>query len=135
MPLDREDDDAFGANVALNGDDLLVTTKKKTSLSEEDSTCDGLFYAFSAAELNVAETSLLDVVVYPNPSDGQLTLELPTNEDAFQVNLYDVLGKQVTQTTGIGDKLFMNFELPKGLYVLEVSRNSKAIYRTKLVVE
>ena len=47
--------------------------------------------------LGINKAQLLNFSMYPNPSDGQLTLQLPSDANQAKVNVYDYLGKTLMQ--------------------------------------
>lgn len=63
------------------------------------------------------------VKVYPNPSDGQVTVEAEALE---RVALYNVLGQCVVDVPVSGDQITLDLHgLGSGLYVLHIESSSK----------
>jgi hypothetical protein len=73
--------------------------------------------------------------IYPNPNNGQFTLELNNNEEKASVVVYDLMGKIVYSKNG-GDnieKIDISAQ-PEGIYFVKVSIgeqvfNEKVIYQ------
>ena len=60
--------------------------------------------------------------IYPNPTNiGQVTIESPEN-GYINVQVYDVLGKQVKKET-LTSKVFSVLDLTPGLYIMQISQN------------
>ncbi|MBN4066058.1 PKD domain-containing protein, partial [Candidatus Amoebophilus asiaticus] len=71
--------------------------------------------------------------LYPNPSNGNVTLDLPIVNDEYHISLYSIIGEEVYSfeyLSGGKIELDMN-DLPNGVYVVHVT-TSKMIYQQKL---
>jgi hypothetical protein len=84
--------------------------------------------ALSNEEFNVANFS-----IYPNPSSNGFVNITSTNADAMSVAVFDVLGKQVINTTINNNRLDVS-SLNTGLYVVKISQNN-ATTTKKLVIK
>jgi hypothetical protein len=82
----------------------------------------------SNEEFNVANFS-----IYPNPSSNGFVNITSTNADAMSVTVFDVLGKQVINTTINNNRLDVS-SLNTGLYVVKISQNNATITK-KLIIE
>jgi len=78
------------------------------------------------------ESMVGDVVIYPNPSNGQFNISYNVKNDGnYQIKIYDLLGQVVfaeTHGTGIGlNTITLNLDhLGQGIYMLElISANQK----------
>lgn len=86
-------------------------------------------------------TKNLNLSVYPNPSNGEATLNFNLNESAsVKVNVVDVLGKQmlpeVSANYGSGENTLVlnkNNQLAKGIYLVNISINGTTVTK-KLVI-
>jgi len=59
--------------------------------------------------------------LYPNPNDGEFSIDLPTSVGEVQLYIYDVSGKQVTTTFSyLSGNLIALKNLSKGLYFAKV---------------
>lgn len=121
MSLSISDVKAVNANndvIELDtGSDTLTITNIQTSIIDN---------SFSEISLNV----------FPNPSNGQVFIELKglrTNE-AVQVEIFDLSGKQVLNEQYTGNTLTVPASsLNKGMYLIRVSKADKVIANGKVV--
>jgi hypothetical protein len=66
-------------------------------------------------------TAITGVKVYPNPSDKQITIQLPLASDKYTVSIIDVTGKRLYQNQLASGTQTINIaQLAKGNYVLEL---------------
>lgn len=71
--------------------------------------------------------------LYPNPvTTGKLYIKTDLNA-AKNIQIYDVFGKQLLETTILGKELNLN-DIPAGVYVLRVTEKDKVATR-KLVIK
>ena len=83
---------------------------------------------------NENETKSQDLIIYPNPSNGTLTIKSSGNEIS-NINIIDILGK----TVFIDQNKYLNLykcdltHLPNGIYIAEFSL-SALIYRDKIII-
>ena len=62
-----------------------------------------------------------DIRIYPNPTEGQLTVEI-TGDGACRFDIYNISGQQVlTTNSGPGRVALDISSQPKGLYILRVT--------------
>ena len=69
--------------------------------------------------------------VYPNPSRGSLTIELPRTEGGYHLHLTDGSGRTVRRWSGVQGSQLKASALKPGIYLLEI----KAVKTGKRVVE
>ena len=70
--------------------------------------------------------SVMDVLVYPNPSSGIVTIYLTKISD-YKITLLDISGKQMLQSKIVSDMIKINTtDIPAGLYFIEVVDNKTA---------
>ncbi|MFK5983152.1 MAG: T9SS type A sorting domain-containing protein [Flavobacteriaceae bacterium] len=69
--------------------------------------------------------------IYPNPANGYVNITSQTSGDK-NVAVYDILGKQVINTTISSDRLNIS-ELTSGIYIMQISQNGVSSTK-KLVV-
>ena len=83
--------------------------------------------------LGVNDMNTLEMSIYPNPVDGNyVTIQTPTN-GLKEVEVFDLLGKQVINTTIISDSLDVG-ELNSGVYMLRVTVENQS-NTTKLIIK
>ncbi|MBI1228474.1 MAG: T9SS type A sorting domain-containing protein [Bacteroidetes bacterium] len=85
----------------------------------------------------VTETDLEShILLYPNPTSGQVTLELIglNNLDKVEVNAFDVTGRRVLQSSSTSTKQLLNFkDKPSGVYLLKIMIGDEVLSK-RLVV-
>ena len=83
----------------------------------------------------MVEVSADAIKVYPNPSNGSFTVELPEGKDNAEVSMSDVTGKIIEIKTGVThDARFEQSSLAKGVYMITV-RTGEERYHTKVVLQ
>ncbi len=83
--------------------------------------------------VGITETTNLQAKLYPNPTTGTLTIELPGGQGGSMA-LYNLLGQSVYQATLAGGQTTLTLNLPPGLYLYRISSGGKAV-NGKLLVE
>ncbi|TND02082.1 MAG: hypothetical protein FD123_4126 [Bacteroidetes bacterium] len=95
------------------------------------------------AAFSVAETGLASMVnVYPNPSQGLVTVEYPYNPDGYLLEVRDALGRLVYTSSGNGKsgsngKFVQTLDLQhlaKGAYTLSLNSGKQTVHK-KLVIQ
>ncbi len=81
----------------------------------------------------ITETTTLQAKLYPNPTTGTLTIELPGGEGG-SIALYNLLGQNVYQATLAGGQTTLALNLPPGLYLYRIGSGNQA-NNGKLLVE
>lgn len=91
-------------------------------LSDEALRSNGWNASYNSTTLGINDFNLNDnIKIYPNPTTGVFTIQ-SSLDDVINVQLFDVLGKQVLKT----------FKIEKGIINIDVSDFSKGIYLIKL---
>ena len=84
------------------------------------------------AALSTSENELLDMMIYPNPVDGDfVTIQSPV-EGLKEIQVYSVTGRKLMETTINGNTLDVS-SFNTGFYMLKVSINGQSKV-SKLVV-
>jgi len=74
------------------------------------------------------------VVIFPNPSRGIMTINLPKNE-IFDIAIYDVIGKLIVSETKLADTyLITDNSLVNGTYIVQLI-HLKGVITKKIVIE
>ncbi len=86
------------------------------------------------ASVNVA-TGIDDVLfnqniaIYPNPSTGNVTFEVPTFEKNLSINVYNILGAEVRsikeEANGMFSKNYNFSDLSNGTYIVKITNGNK----------
>ena len=75
--------------------------------------------------LSVKEQSLLNAQLYPNPTTGQLTVEM---EGLTEVEVYNLVGQcLLRQVVSEGTAIIDMSALQNGVYMVKVSANSGSV--------
>ncbi len=93
----------------------------------------GCLYPTTACVTGITETPTLQAKLYPNPSTGALTIELP-NGKGGSIALYNLLGQGVYSAPIAGGQTTLALNLPPGLYLYRIGSGGKAV-NGKLLVE
>ena len=83
--------------------------------------------------VNVTESTLEEVSVYPNPSNGVFNVNTSSNE-TLNANVFDVAGKLIYTSTLSNSSTIDLSNFGKGTYILELS-NSKGSHKETLTVQ
>jgi len=87
----------------------------------------------------VEQTQDVDLYVYPNPFNSELTVELPTDveSDAMTVQLLDITGKVVYERSQLvtGEVIYITEELPGGFYFLKWTDEKNQLFATRKVIK
>ncbi len=90
----------------------------------------------------VLEVAALALEVFPNPTNGVLNMRTDLH-DASQdvtVTVYDMMGRQITQTTetvgaGMYNKRFDVADYPKGYYIINVATETQSVSERFVVMD
>ena len=86
--------------------------------------------------LNVDEANTNNgIAVYPNPSNGQITLVSNKSMNNANIVIYNNLGQEVYKTTINGASQSLQLDLAKGIYNYIIRDNNTVLQRNKLVIE
>jgi hypothetical protein len=138
-----------GANSPDHGDNVLVGGSKGHSTTVNIAyahkiTTEGCVISERRPDpvvpYTVSESALYGSLVYPNPLNGNATLEIRTDVDLsstpFTVVITDMTGREVSRMNGLTTKLVnINAEnFSDGLYYYQVMQEDKMISNGKMVV-
>jgi hypothetical protein len=107
----------------VNGDYAVVITKNGCT---DTSDC------VSFLNVGINEEALLNgLSVYPNPTNGEFSIDLGENNASVSIQITDVTGRVIQSNTyNEGQLLNLKLDAPKGVYMLTVeSDNKKAVVR------
>nr|WP_321236612.1 PQQ-dependent sugar dehydrogenase [uncultured Psychroserpens sp.] len=98
----------------------------------------GAIYRIVDANLSVAESSISNIKMFPNPAKNSLTFDLlETSNQINTINIHDVQGKLVQSYSNFEEQLITvsTEALTSGVYIVEIlnTRGNKSI--RKLIVE
>lgn len=73
--------------------------------------------------------SLASATLSPNPSDGNVSIQLPQGLDKVQISVFNALGQQVATMNSVQSHNTVSLNLPDmpGLYLVKISSNEQAV--------
>ena len=84
--------------------------------------------------LGINDARLLQFSMFPNPSNGRITLQLPTGVNQAEVSVFDYLGKSLLQKNiSVSNNTIDISSLRSGLYFVRIQTDSK-VGTKKLIV-
>jgi PKD repeat protein len=70
-----------------------------------------------------------NIAIYPNPSTGNVTFEVPTFEKNLSINVYNILGAEVKsikeEANGMFNKNYNFSDLSNGTYIVKITNGNK----------
>ena len=118
---------SIGDNVMVN--DAMVTTADIVCSNGVIHLIDGLLFSESS---NLEEENL-NYSVFPNPSNGEITINNSNNE-SYNVKIFNTIGEVILIETLSGKKSLDLTKFGKGIYLVEMS-NANSIKTQKVIIE
>ena len=84
------------------------------------------------SSLGIIENSFTDLpIIYPNPTDGNIFIDLQNSYKNVTIQLFDILGRNIMSKFFNQGKIFnFNIDQPTGVYFLSiVSDNKEVVFR------
>ena len=84
------------------------------------------------ASLGIIDNNfVLSPIIYPNPTNGNITIDMLKNHSNVVITLYDFIGKEIYKKKyGEGQKFNFSIDMPSAVYLLSIeSENKKIIFR------
>ena len=75
------------------------------------------------------------ISVYPNPSKGNLHIELSALEPNIKFSVFDLQGKMILERPISSNKYILETGLPKGCYFYKITSRNNMLKRDKLIIE
>ncbi|MDA3820609.1 MAG: S8 family peptidase [Candidatus Delongbacteria bacterium] len=91
------------------------------------------FYQHHIQESNVAQSTLSDVQIFPNPAGNNFILRLPDNITSGKMTIYGITGQVLLKQHLLGNKTKVDVNLPSGHYLLHVDTGSH-LYKAPLII-
>jgi hypothetical protein len=88
--------------------------------------------------VGIAENSgqISEIKVYPNPNSGEFTVYVSSLTDNSLVQIYNGLGQLLVSEKLNETSVHLNLRtLPKGLYIVKLKENDKAVRTTRVVIQ
>jgi hypothetical protein len=83
----------------------------------------------------ITETPTQQAKLYPNPTNGLLTVEVPQGTGGYTFRLFNLLGQQVLEYPLEHDKTTFPLDFAKGIYLYQITAHTGQVQNGKLVVE
>ncbi len=83
--------------------------------------------------VGITETSALQAKIYPNPTTGTLTVELPGTTGGI-ITLYNLLGQRVLEAPLTGKSTVLEINASPGIYLYQITAHNGQVQNGKLVV-
>jgi hypothetical protein len=75
------------------------------------------------------------ILVYPNPNNGQFTLEFSETNQNILVEVFDIMGKKVySKNSSVSINQINIAEQPKGIYLVKVTANNQ-VFTEKIIYQ
>lgn len=129
-----------GSQIASNTSGLYVQPLQTTTYVVEQILGPDISYdtcTVFVEGLGLVENELISFEVYPNPSNGSLTLQsFKQFNSQCSITITDLLGNKVYQSIGdfIKGKLTIENDLTNGSYLLTISCQQQPIFQERLVI-
>lgn len=85
--------------------------------------------------LNSFDSNMAEINVYPNPTNGKLTIDMPIQTESLELRIIDLTGKVVYCNFNIHapENSIDLSALPSSIYLLEIKTNTGKTVRKKLI--
>ena len=67
------------------------------------------------------------ISVYPNPSNGEITISIPDELSDAHFEIFDLLGNKMNSGLLERNKTTVNLNLEKGFFILRISNNGRVV--------
>lgn len=115
----EETTDAFKLNITNNANAWLPNQEVLIQINES---------------LSQSSFQLSDFKVFPNPTQGQISVQLPNDSSKSQLNITDLQGRSILNTETHSAEITLNIEnMPDGLYLLQII-NENQIFTHKIIL-
>jgi len=127
--------DCNNGNSIINGEtnqSFTATQNGSFAVKITQNGCTDTSACYTVTTVGILENTFSnDIIVYPNPTDGIVKIDLGKTLPEFSVSLTDVNGKLINQTSYKNTKMIeLNLNAQPGIYLLTIySENKKATIR------
>lgn len=130
---DRSNNDEFGTSVSISGAQIIIGAPREDNYPDQATMYLGSAYIFTILNpLEMEENDLSSVSVYPNPTDGTLTI---SGDELFtELVLTDVSGKILDQASLYPSGMISySIHQPEGVYFLKITAGKSSVVKKILV--
>lgn len=128
---DREDYDWFGTSVAISADYVFVG-----ALNEDEDALGGnsisnagsvyIFENFGGANEIVENSFSKSLSIYPNPTDGNFSIDLGTIYQKIQIEISDISGKMIDSKSSSQSQIInISLDNPAGIYLISIQADDQ----------
>jgi hypothetical protein len=96
-------------------------------------TCSGIGNRTSNDKETALQVSEINFEMYPNPSNGSITITTKNNTKSVSIEIYSILGSKVYSQSKTNQEMIEINSLESGLYIVKIFDESKSISK-KLIV-
>jgi hypothetical protein len=120
--------------VTMDGDNLVLVDKSNShSLYCTNSSTPPCSDFKSVDDMMSFDNPLTETRIYPNPSSGEISIEMGNIESITSIKLYDLAGKILYSNANITENIVHVNGLKKGVYTVNIESNGNNYYE-KLIV-
>lgn len=106
---------------------FTATQNGDYSVTIEQNGCQDTSACYTVDFTSVKESDIVDASIYPNPSQGNFTIELSEIQNSIRINVIDLQGKTVlSKSLNSINKVIINEELTSGIYFVKLETDDKA---------
>ena len=96
---------------------------------------DNLQFSGSVIGINEQSINQDEIILYPNPTIESFTMEFKNNVDVAEINVYDIIGKQVFRASFSNSVTINTMGWARGTYFVKMSRNNKSSINKKIIIQ
>lgn len=124
------------SNIAISGAtsrEYVLTRNGNFALILSQNSCSDTSNCYSVVSVPVDEFDKANIRVFPNPSKGNITIELPY-QGSFKVRIISIKGNLVYEKEQYyNQKIDLVLEGESGIYLLELENNQGQVFRKKVL--
>lgn len=120
-------------NCWIEGEELTAENVEEVISHQTDDSTLGqvIFTPFGCSTASIPDFVSNSPLIYPNPSNGNVTIEIP---EAATLEIFNLSGQKIAENILIPGINIINTELSAGVYLLKTNMQSST-YNSKLIVE
>lgn len=114
---------------------IVLSSSSKSSKNGSYIYLDNLQFSGSVIGISEQSKNQDEIVLYPNPTTESFTMELKNNVDEAEINVYDIIGKQVFRASFSNSVTVNTMGWSRGTYFVKISRNNKSSINKKIIIQ